>query len=60
MADFIRASGEDRPEMTVEVCYDGKLQKAVEITPANLFPFDNKLRPRGRRGRRPGGTRSSS
>jgi uncharacterized protein YfaS (alpha-2-macroglobulin family) len=42
-ADFIRASGEDRPNMTVEVYFDGKLQKAVEITPANLFDFDNKL-----------------
>ena len=29
--------------MTVEVYLDGKLQKAVEITPANLFTFDNKF-----------------
>jgi alpha-2-macroglobulin len=43
LADFIRRSGEDRPEMTVEVYYDGKLQKAVEITPSNLFTFDNKF-----------------
>jgi len=43
MADFLRASGEDRPEMTVEVWYDGKQQKAVEITPQNLFSFDNKF-----------------
>lgn len=43
MADFIRASGEDRPEMTVQVWYDGKQQKAVEITPQNLFNFDNKF-----------------
>ncbi len=42
-ADFIRASGEDKPEMTVEVYYDGKLQKAVEITPETLFTFDNKF-----------------
>lgn len=42
-ADFLRASGEAKPEMTVEVLYDGKLQKAVEITPANLFTFDNKF-----------------
>jgi uncharacterized protein YfaS (alpha-2-macroglobulin family) len=42
-ADFIRASGENKPEMTVEVYFDGKLQKAVEITPQNLFSFDNKL-----------------
>ena len=43
MADFIRASGEDRPDMTVEIYYDGKLQKAVEITSKNLFQFDNKF-----------------
>jgi uncharacterized protein YfaS (alpha-2-macroglobulin family) len=41
MADFLRASGEDRPEMTVEVWLDGQLQKAVEVTPATLFQFDN-------------------
>lgn len=40
-ADYIRASGEDRPEMTVEVYVDGVLRKAVEITPQNLFTFDN-------------------
>jgi hypothetical protein len=43
MADFLRASGEAEPNMTVEVYFDGKLQKAVEITPKNLFTFDNKL-----------------
>jgi uncharacterized protein YfaS (alpha-2-macroglobulin family) len=43
MADFIRASGEAKPEMTVEMWLDGKLQKAVEITKANLFQFDNAL-----------------
>ena len=43
MADFIRASGEDQPNMTVEIYYDGKLQKAVEITPKVLFQFDDKF-----------------
>jgi hypothetical protein len=43
MADFLRASGESKPEMTLEVHYDGKLQKAVEITPQTLFTFDNKF-----------------
>jgi uncharacterized protein YfaS (alpha-2-macroglobulin family) len=42
-AEFLRASGEEKPELTVEVFYDGKLQKAVEITPAVLFSFDNKF-----------------
>ena len=43
MAEYLRASGESRPEMTVEVYFDGKLQKAVEITPQTLFQFDNKF-----------------
>jgi len=43
MADYLRASGEEKPEMTVEVWLDGQLHKAVEITPATLFSFDNKL-----------------
>jgi len=43
MAEFLRASGEQRPEMTVEVWLDGQLQKAVEVTPATLFTFDNKF-----------------
>ena len=47
-ADFLRRSGEDRPEMTVEVYFDGKLQKAVEITPQTLFQFDNKFVVEGR------------
>jgi uncharacterized protein YfaS (alpha-2-macroglobulin family) len=43
MADFLRGSGEQKPEMTVEVWLDGQLQKAVEVTPATLFTFDNKF-----------------
>ncbi|MGA2034965.1 MAG: MG2 domain-containing protein, partial [Thermoguttaceae bacterium] len=43
MAEFLRASGETQPNMTVEVYWDGKLQKAVEITPKTLFAFDNKF-----------------
>ncbi|MCS7238083.1 MAG: MG2 domain-containing protein, partial [Thermoguttaceae bacterium] len=43
MAEFLRASGEAKPEMTVEVLLDGKLLKAIEITAANLFTFDNAL-----------------
>ena len=43
MAEFVKASGESRPEMTVEVFCDGKQQKAVEITPQTIFSFDNKF-----------------
>ena len=60
LADFLKASGEDKPDMTVEVCLDGKLQKEVEITPQNLFTFDNKLVLEGDARRRPASTRSSS
>ena len=43
MAEYLKASGEDRPQMNVEVWLDGKKFKDVEITTQNLFTFDNKL-----------------
>jgi uncharacterized protein YfaS (alpha-2-macroglobulin family) len=43
MADYLKASGEDRPDMTVEVWLDGKKHKEVKIDAKNLFSFDNKL-----------------
>jgi uncharacterized protein YfaS (alpha-2-macroglobulin family) len=43
MADFLRASGEDRPDMTVEIYVDGKKHKEVKINADNLFTFDNKF-----------------
>jgi uncharacterized protein YfaS (alpha-2-macroglobulin family) len=43
LADFLRSSGEQRPEMTVEIYFDGRLEKAVEITAQNLFGFDNQF-----------------
>jgi alpha-2-macroglobulin len=43
MADYIKASGEDKPDMTVEVFFDGKKHKEVKIDAKNLFSFDNKL-----------------
>ena len=42
-ADFIKASGEDKPNMTVQVLVDGKKLKEVRIDSENLFAFDNKL-----------------
>lgn len=41
MAEYIAVTGEDQPDMTVEVLIDGRLQKKVRITAANLFSFDN-------------------
>ena len=42
-ADYIKATGEDRPDMTVGVFVDGKRHKSVKINKDNLFSFDNKL-----------------
>ncbi len=42
-ADFLKASGEDQPELTVEVWIDGHRHKQVTINRDNLFTFDNKL-----------------
>ncbi|MDF1665397.1 MAG: alpha-2-macroglobulin family protein, partial [Planctomycetota bacterium] len=43
LADYMKASGEDEPDMTLEVLLDGKKVKEVKISKANLFSFDNKL-----------------
>jgi uncharacterized protein YfaS (alpha-2-macroglobulin family) len=48
MADFLRASEEDKPDMTIEVLVDGRKRKEVRVTPDNLFAFDNKLVMTGR------------
>jgi uncharacterized protein YfaS (alpha-2-macroglobulin family) len=42
-ADYLKASGEAEPNLSLVVLVDGKQQKAVEITKQNLFTFDNKL-----------------
>ena len=41
LADYLKASGEDRPDMTVTIAMDGQTKKEVKITPADLFSFDN-------------------
>lgn len=41
MADYLAASGEDQPDLTVEVLYDGEKRHEVKITSENLFSFDN-------------------
>ncbi len=47
LAEFLKASGEDKPDLTVEVWLDGKKQKEVKIAPDDLFTFDNKFVLRG-------------
>ncbi len=41
LADYLRASGEDQPDMTVAIAVDGQTRKQVKITPAELFRFDS-------------------
>jgi uncharacterized protein YfaS (alpha-2-macroglobulin family) len=41
LADYIRATGEDKPNLTVEVWVDGQKRKEEKITSENLFTFDN-------------------
>lgn len=43
MADYLQASGEGRPELTVEVWLDGERRKEVAINADNLMTFDNKF-----------------
>ncbi|MEX2093739.1 MAG: alpha-2-macroglobulin, partial [Pirellulales bacterium] len=41
LADYIQATGEAKPDMTVEVWIDGQKRQDVKITGDNLFAFDN-------------------
>ncbi|MBI1348400.1 alpha-2-macroglobulin [bacterium] len=41
LAGYLVASGEDKPDMTVEIWLDGQKQKEVKINAENLFTFDN-------------------
>jgi alpha-2-macroglobulin len=40
IAAYFKASGEDAPDMEVEVALDGKVLKNIRITRDNLFDFD--------------------
>jgi hypothetical protein len=42
-AEYLATSGEDRPDLTLDVYLDGKQVKTVRITSENLFTFDNRL-----------------
>jgi hypothetical protein len=43
LAEFVVKSGENKPDMEVEILLDGKIQKKVKITPDSLFTCDNTL-----------------
>jgi uncharacterized protein YfaS (alpha-2-macroglobulin family) len=42
------ASGEDQPDLTLDIYYDGRKQKSVHIDHENLFAFDNRFVLQGR------------
>lgn len=42
-ATYIKQSGEQKPDMVVELWVDGKKQKEVQINAENLFTYDNKF-----------------
>ncbi len=41
LAEYLVASGEAEPKLTIEVWLDGKKQKEVAVDKTNLFSFDN-------------------
>jgi uncharacterized protein YfaS (alpha-2-macroglobulin family) len=43
LADYMTASGEDQPDLAVDIHYDGKKKKTVTINRQNLFVFDNRF-----------------
>ncbi len=43
MADYLRASGENEPDMTLDILVDGEQVKSVKINKDNLFTYDNQL-----------------
>lgn len=43
LADYLRATGEGKPDMTVEVWIDGQKRQEVKVTAENLFAFDNRF-----------------
>ena len=47
MAEYLQASGEGKPDMTVKVALDGRIVKEVRIAPGDLFTFDSSLQVEG-------------
>ena len=47
LADYLVASGEDKPNLELEVVVDGEVKQTVTITAENLFTFNNKFRMEG-------------
>ena len=46
-ADYLEASGEADPDLTLRVLLDGRELRAIHVTKDNLFTFDNEIRVTG-------------
>src|SRR5690606_4051681 len=42
-ADFLQATGESEPDVSIEVWIDGQQRRQVHVTKDNLFSFENPL-----------------
>ncbi|MDR2642717.1 MAG: alpha-2-macroglobulin [Planctomycetaceae bacterium] len=40
-AEYLKQTGESKPNLTVDILFDGEIKKTVTITPENLFEIDN-------------------
>jgi alpha-2-macroglobulin len=49
LCEFIQNSGESKPDMNVEVLFDGKVLKKVEINADNMFDIDNSIKLSGKK-----------
>jgi uncharacterized protein YfaS (alpha-2-macroglobulin family) len=41
--DYLRASGENQPDMNITIAVDGKVRRTVKINAENLFSYDDTL-----------------
>jgi hypothetical protein len=48
LAEYMAASGEDQPNLAVDIYYDGEKKKTVTINRQNLFVYDNRFVLQGR------------
>jgi uncharacterized protein YfaS (alpha-2-macroglobulin family) len=48
LAEYLTASGEDRPDLVLDIYFDDTKKKSVKITAENLFTFDNRFVLEGR------------
>ncbi|UCH22029.1 MAG: alpha-2-macroglobulin [Deltaproteobacteria bacterium] len=48
LAEYLVASGEDQPDLAVDIYYDGEKKKTVTLNRQNLFFFDNRFVMQGR------------